>query len=72
MRPTLDCPSDEINQFRYTFRRSLLGNLIPAQVRTAVRYYGDFREEVDQRIAFNREEAARQRAAWERARDALA
>ena len=48
------------------------GSLTPAQVRIAVRYYGDFREEVDQRIAFNREEAMRQRAAWERAQDALA
>jgi uncharacterized protein (DUF433 family) len=48
------------------------GSLTPAQVRAAVRYYGDFREEVDRRIAFNREEATRQRAAWERARDALA
>lgn len=48
------------------------GSLTPAQVRIAVRYYGDFREEVDRRIAFNREEAVRQRAAWERAQDALA
>jgi uncharacterized protein (DUF433 family) len=48
------------------------GSLTPAQVRTAVRYYGDFRAEIDEKIAFNREEAARQRAAWERAQDALA
>jgi hypothetical protein len=39
------------------------GSLTPAQVRTAVRYYGDFRTEIDEKIAFNREEAARQRAA---------
>jgi hypothetical protein len=48
------------------------GNLMPAQVRTAVRYYGDFRAEIDEKIAFNHEEAARRRAASERARDALA
>ena len=38
----------------------------------AVRYYADFREEVDERIARNRAEADRQQAAWERARAALA
>jgi uncharacterized protein (DUF433 family) len=48
------------------------GELTAAQVRTAVRYYGDFREEVDERIALNRREAERGRAAWERAREALA
>jgi len=48
------------------------GSLTTAQVRTAVRYYSDFREEVDERIASNRAEAERGRAAWERARAALA
>ncbi len=48
------------------------GNLTPAQVRTAVRYYAEFRQEVDEWISFNRQEAERQRAAWERAREALA
>jgi uncharacterized protein (DUF433 family) len=48
------------------------GNLSHAQVRMAVRYYADFREEVDERIAHNRAEADRQQAAWERARAALA
>ncbi len=48
------------------------GNLTPAQVRVAVRYYAEFRAEVDERIALNREEAERQRAAWERTQDALA
>ncbi len=48
------------------------GNLTVAQVRVAVRYYGQFREEVDERIAFNRGEAERGREAWERAREALA
>lgn len=48
------------------------GSLTPAQVRVAVHYYGDFREEIDQRITLNREETVRRRAAWERAQDALA
>jgi uncharacterized protein (DUF433 family) len=48
------------------------GNLTHAQVRTAVRYYGDFREEIDERIAHNTQEAERQHAAWERAQAALA
>jgi hypothetical protein len=48
------------------------GALTHAQVRTAVRYYADFRDEVDERISHNSQEADRQRAAWERARDALA
>lgn len=48
------------------------GALSAAQVRAAVRYYGDFREEIDTRIELNRQEAARGRAAWERAQEALA
>ena len=32
----------------------------------AVRYYAEYRDEVDERIAFNRVEAERQRQAWER------
>ncbi len=48
------------------------GALTHAQVRIAVGYYADFREEVDERIAHNREEADRQQAAWERAQAALA
>jgi uncharacterized protein (DUF433 family) len=48
------------------------GSLTHAQVRTAVRYYADFRDEIDERIAFNRQESDRQRATWERAQDALA
>jgi hypothetical protein len=47
-------------------------SLAPAQVRTAVRYYGGFREEIDGWIRENREEAERQEAAWRRAQDALA
>jgi uncharacterized protein (DUF433 family) len=48
------------------------GALTHAQVRAAVRYYADFREEVDERIAFNREEAERRRATSERAQELLA
>jgi hypothetical protein len=47
------------------------GVLTHAQVHTTVRYYADFREEVDARIAHNSQEADRQRAAWVRARAAL-
>lgn len=48
------------------------GTLTVPQVLVAVRYYGDFRDEIDERIELNRREAERQRAAWERAREALA
>jgi hypothetical protein len=48
------------------------GALSHAQVRTAVRYYADFHEEVDERILLNSQEAERQRAAWQRGREALA
>jgi hypothetical protein len=48
------------------------GNLLHAQVNVALRYYGDFPEEVDARIAFNREETERQYAAWKRTQQALA
>jgi hypothetical protein len=48
------------------------GSLTHAQVHAAVRYYSDFRDEVDARIAHNSQEADRQRAAWVRAQEALA
>ena len=48
------------------------GNLPIADVRAAVRYYADYREEIDDWIAANQEEADRVRAAWERERAALA
>jgi hypothetical protein len=48
------------------------GVLTHAQVHSAVRYYADFREEVDARIAHNHQEADRQHAAWLRAQAALA
>ena len=47
------------------------GNVAPAQVRLALRYYADFRDEIEERIEFNRQEADRHRAAWERAQAAL-
>jgi uncharacterized protein (DUF433 family) len=47
------------------------GVLTHAQVHAAVRYYADFRDEIDERITHNSEEADRQRAAWVRAREAL-
>lgn len=48
------------------------GALTQAQVRAAVRYYADFQEEIDQRIALGHEEAERLRAGWEREQAALA
>jgi hypothetical protein len=48
------------------------GALSPAQVRSAVGYYAEFTAEVDERIALNRSEAERLRAAAERMRDAIA
>lgn len=47
------------------------GNLTPAQVRTAVRYYAEYAAEVDERIRLNRQEAQRQHAAWQRMQEAL-
>lgn len=47
------------------------GNLSAAEVRLATRYYGDFQDEIDQRIETNRREAEEVRAAWERIRAAL-
>jgi uncharacterized protein (DUF433 family) len=47
------------------------GSLSAVQVRAAVRYYADYRDEIDGRIRLNRQEAERQRAAWERTQAAL-
>jgi len=46
--------------------------LTPAEVRAAIRYYADFRDEIDERILVNRKKAQRLREAWERAQAALA
>ena len=43
-----------------------------AHVRAAVRYYADYRDEVDERIRLNHEEADREHQAWQRAQEALA
>lgn len=48
------------------------GALTAAEVRVAVSYYADYSAEVDERIAFNRSEAARLHANHERAREAIA
>jgi hypothetical protein len=47
-------------------------NLTDSQVRTAVRYYGAFADEVDRRIALNTEDADEAEAAWQREQAALA
>lgn len=46
--------------------------LTPQQVRAAVRYYGDYPDEVDERIRLNVEEAEAAEAAWRREQAALA
>jgi len=48
------------------------GSLSHAQVNVALRYYGDFPGEIDERIAFNDEETARQYAAWKRTQQVFA
>jgi hypothetical protein len=47
-------------------------NLTDSQVRTAVRYYGAFTDEIDRRIALNTEDADEAEAAWQREQAALA
>ena len=47
-------------------------NLTDSQVRTAVRYYGAFTDEIDRRIALNAEDADEAEAAWKREQAALA
>ena len=47
------------------------GSLSEAQVRSAARYYAEYRDEVDERISLNRQEAERERHAWERMQEAL-
>lgn len=45
--------------------------LTESQVRTAVRYYGAFTDEIDRRIALNTEDADEAEAAWQREQAAL-
>lgn len=47
-------------------------DLSPRQVRSAVRYYSDYPEEIDERIRRNVEEADAAEAAWRREQAALA
>ncbi|HMI82232.1 MAG TPA: hypothetical protein VK480_10630, partial [Solirubrobacterales bacterium] len=47
-------------------------NLTDSQVRTAVRYYGAFTDEIDRRIALNTLDADEAEAAWKREQAALA
>ncbi len=47
-------------------------DLTESQVRTAVRYYGAFTDEIDRRIALNSEDADEAEAAWQREQAALA
>lgn len=48
------------------------GRLTPAQVRTAIRYYAEYREEIDERIHRNVEEADAAEKQWRREQNALA
>lgn len=48
-----------------------LVGLSGAQIQTALRYYGDFSDEVEDLIRRNEEEAARAEAAWRRQQAAL-
>lgn len=47
-------------------------DLTESQVRSAVRYYGAFTDEIDRRIALNSEDADEAEAAWQREQAALA
>lgn len=46
-------------------------NLTPLQVETALRYYADHPDEIDDRIRLDEEEAERSEAAWRRRQAAL-
>jgi hypothetical protein len=47
-------------------------SLSELQVRVAIRYYAEHRDEIDERIRLNREEADRLYASYEREQQALA
>jgi uncharacterized protein (DUF433 family) len=47
-------------------------SLTPGQIRAAVHYYADYRDEIDDWIRRADEEAELSETAWERARDAVA
>ncbi len=48
------------------------GGLTAVQVRAAVRYYGEYRDEIDERIRRNLEEADAAEEQWRREQNALA
>ncbi len=48
------------------------GNLTPAQVRVAARYYGEYSAEIDELVRRNLEEADAAEARWRREQNALA
>jgi hypothetical protein len=48
------------------------GNLMPMQVRSAIRYYSEYPDEIDERVRRNLEEADAAEAAWRREQNALA
>lgn len=52
-------------------RLSELVDLTEGQIRAALRYYGEFPDEVEELIERNREEAERAEAAWRREQTAL-
>lgn len=47
-------------------------NLSHEQVRAALGYYGDYPEEIDERIEFNEQVAERTKGAWEKQQQVLA
>ncbi len=48
------------------------GNLTQTQVRSAIRYYAEYQDEIDERIARNVEEADAAEELWRREQNALA
>jgi hypothetical protein len=52
-------------------KTSKLLNLTPLQIETALRYYADYPDEIDERIRLNEEEGKRAEAAWRRQQAAL-
>lgn len=52
-------------------RLSELVDLTEGQIRAALRYYGEFPDEVEELIERNRDEAERAEAAWRREQTAL-
>lgn len=52
-------------------RLSELVDLTEGQIRAALRYYGEFPDEVEELIERNREEAERAEAAWRRQKSLL-